>query len=80
MAKELKAAYVPPNNEIGIDTNMTAFGEKRDVVSGEAKPAIIKLWIRYGSTRQWRTNKMAEGASLPPNNQPQVDGGKTAQA
>ena len=51
MAKELKAAYVPPNNEIGIDT-VSAFSEKRDGVSGEAKAAMIKLLIRYGSTRQ----------------------------
>ena len=67
MAKELKAAYVPPNNEIGIDT-VSALREKRDGVSGEAKPVMIKLWIRYGSTRQWRTNKMAEEASISPNN------------
>ena len=51
MAKDLKAAYVPPNNEIGIDM-VSVFSEKRDSVSGEAKPAMIKLWIRYGSTRQ----------------------------
>ena len=67
MVKELKAAYVSPNNEIGIHT-VSAFSEKRDDVSGEAKPAKIKLWIRCGSTRQWRTNKMAEEASISPNN------------
>ena len=47
----MKAAYVPPNNEIGIDM-VSAFSKKRDGVSGETKPAMIKLWIRYGNTRQ----------------------------
>ena len=51
MAKKLKTAYMVPNNEIGIDT-VSALRENRDSVSGEAKPAMIKLWIRYGSTRQ----------------------------
>ena len=51
MVKELKTTSVPPNNEIGIDT-VSAFSEKRDGVSGEAKPVMIKLWIRNGSTRQ----------------------------
>ena len=49
MANDLKAAYVPPNNEIGIDT-VSAFSKKKGSVSREAKPAMIKLWIRYGST------------------------------
>ena len=51
MAKELKTAYMVPNNEIGIDTVSVLRGN-RDSVSGEDKPAMIKLWIRYGSTRQ----------------------------
>ena len=42
MAKELKTAYMAPNVEIGIDT-VSAFSEKRDGVSGEAKPAMIRL-------------------------------------
>ena len=67
MAKELNTAYVPPNNEIAIGT-VNTFSEKRDGVSGEAKPAMSKLWMRYGSTRQWWTNKMAEEASISPNN------------
>ena len=51
MAKELKTAHMAPNDEIGIDT-VSALRENRDIVSGEDKPAMIKLWIRYGSTRQ----------------------------
>jgi len=51
MANELKTAYMAPNNKIGIDT-ISALREDRDNVSGEEKPAMIKLWIRYGSTRQ----------------------------
>ena len=51
MAKELKMAYMAPNDEIGIDM-VSALRENRDSVSGEDKPAMIKLWIRYGSTRQ----------------------------
>ena len=51
MAKELKTAYMVPNNEIGIDT-VSTLREDGDNVSGEEKPAMIKLWIRYGSTRQ----------------------------
>ena len=50
MVKELKTTYMPRNNEIGIDT-ASALKEKRDGVSGEAKSAMIKLLIRYGSTR-----------------------------
>ena len=51
MAKELKTAYMAPNNEIGIDT-VSALRENRNSASGEEKPAMIELWIRYGSTRQ----------------------------
>ena len=51
MAKELKTAYMATNNEIRIDT-VGALRENRNSVSGEEKPAMIKLWIRYGSTRQ----------------------------
>ena len=51
MAKELKTAYMARNNEIRIDT-VDALRENRNSVSGEEKPAMIKLWIRYASTRQ----------------------------
>ena len=51
MAKELKTAYMAPNNEIGIGA-VNTLREDRDNVSGEEKSAMIKLWIRYGSTRQ----------------------------
>ena len=51
MAKELKTAYMAPNNEIGIDT-VSALRENRNSASGEEKPAMIELWIRYGSSRQ----------------------------
>ena len=51
MAKELKTAFMAPNNEIRIDT-VDALRENRNSVSGEEKPAMIKLWIRYASTRQ----------------------------
>ena len=51
MTKDSKTAYMAPNNEIGIDT-VSTLRENRNSASGEEKPAMIELWIRYGNTRQ----------------------------
>ena len=54
-----------PNNQ--IETDMTGKStERMKDVFGETKRATIEVWIRYGSTRQWQPNQLAEGSSLAP--------------
>ena len=38
--------------EVVTYLTVSALRENRDSVSGGDQPAMIKLWIRYGSTRQ----------------------------
>ena len=51
MVEESKTTYMNPNNQIETDM-MDASTERMKDMFRETKWATIKVWIRYGSTRQ----------------------------
>ena len=65
MVEGLKMAYMTPINQIETDM-VGALTERMKDVFGETERATIEVWIRYGSTRQWQPNQLAEGSSLAP--------------